>query len=79
MTKWDKMIQEVKEEFDNAERQHGKMSSFHHGESVIREEYEELWEQVKKRAADRDKDNMRRECIQIAASALHFITDLLDK
>jgi hypothetical protein len=51
--------------------------STHHGYAVMLEEVDELWDEVRKRAAARDKDNMRRECVQIAAMAIRFIEELL--
>ena len=71
------LLSEVSEEYVRALRVHGPMPSAHAGESIIREEYEELWDQVKLHSSKRDSQLMKRECIQIAASAIHFITDVL--
>jgi hypothetical protein len=52
---------------------HGPMHSPHEGHSVLREEFEELWEEVRKRHPDKAK--MRAEAIQVAAMAIRFVQD----
>ena len=49
-------------------------NSPHEGISVIREEFEELWDEVKKR--DHDKATMRKEAKHLDAMALRFSVDL---
>jgi hypothetical protein len=53
-------------------------ASAHEGESVIREEFEELVRWVRERPAARDHALARRECVQIAAMAMRFAEDLCD-
>jgi NTP pyrophosphatase (non-canonical NTP hydrolase) len=48
----------------------------HEGISVIKEEYEELWDEIKKKPAKRSKKRMREEAVQLAAMAIRFIADL---
>lgn len=72
------IVEEAALEYAAAEATKGKFNSFHQGISVIREEFEELWDEVKKRSVNRDKDAMRREAVQIIAATMHFIKDLLE-
>lgn len=55
------------------------MHSAHEGAAVIREEYDELWEEVC-RGGDqvRRTEKMRKEAIQLAAMALRFVLDVCD-
>jgi hypothetical protein len=50
------------------------MHSAHEGISVLREEFEELWDEVKMKHPDVDK--MRSEVIQVGAMALAFLLEV---
>ena len=75
--KLDNILEAVHDELIRAERLHGKFNSIHEGYAVLLEEVDELWDQVKLKTSKRDPDNMRTECIQIAAMAARFYVDLL--
>ena len=59
-------------ELIRATRKFGPFASTHEGWAVIREEVDELWEAIKAKA---DTDTLRREAIQVGASALRFLVD----
>lgn len=63
----------VLEELHSAIRKHPVFNSPHEGWAVIKEEEEELWDEVKRR--DIDVVAMRKEAIQVAAMAIRFLTD----
>lgn len=46
-------------------------NSMHEGSAVIQEEFEELWEAVKRN----DRENARKEAVQVAAMAVRFLLD----
>lgn len=71
-------LEMVSAELDWACENHKPFNSAHEGYAVILEEVEELWDEVKKKRAERSVEAMRMECIQIAAMALRFIQDVLD-
>lgn len=54
----------------------GCFNSAHEGFAVLKEEVDELWDEVRTR--DRDMQAMREEAIQVAAMALRFIEDVCD-
>ncbi len=62
-------------ELHDAEQQYVPFPTPMHGISVIREEFEELWELLREKDALRDKDAMRREAVQVAAMCVRFIID----
>ena len=57
------------------------MNSPHEAEAVIREEFEEYWEEVKKHNLFRNRDtrpHQREELIQLAAMCVRAIYDTID-
>lgn len=51
-------------------------NSDHEAYAVILEEVDELWEEVKKKKADRDQQKLYQEAIQIAATAYAYALQL---
>ena len=70
----------IANEFIDAVEKHGfpYFNSYHEGYAVIKEELDELWEEVKK-YPKQDNENLKKEAIQIGAMALRFVYDLLDR
>jgi hypothetical protein len=64
----------VLDEFEKARRKFPAFNSGHEGWAVLREEVDELWDEVKKREPDPDK--LRHEAIQVAAMALRFVVEV---
>lgn len=54
------------------------MVNAHHGWGLLREEVDELWDEVKLKTENRDPVKMRKEAVQVAAMALMFIIDVCD-
>lgn len=69
-----KILMEVHEELDRATAKFGPFLSAHEGYAIIKEEVDELWDEIKK--GDRQPELMRKEAIQIAAMAVRFVLDL---
>ncbi len=68
--------EEVSDALDAAIAKHRPMNSPHEGHSVIREEFEELWEHV--RADTGRTPAARKEAIQVAAMGLRYVLDLCE-
>lgn len=70
----------IGDEFVRAVEEHGfpTFHSYHEGYAVLKEELDELWEEVKK-YPKQNKFKLKEEAIQIGAMALRFIYDLLEK
>lgn len=73
------ILMEVMEEYRNASLKFKPFNSAHEGYAVIKEEVDELWEEVKKKKSDRKDTAMRAEALQIAAMGLRFVLDVCDK
>ncbi|MFI5157061.1 MAG: hypothetical protein ACHQEM_12795 [Chitinophagales bacterium] len=73
----EKVIADIRQEFERATAEHGKFNSAHEGYAVLLEEIDELWKEVKKRQDKRDNLKMRNEAIQVATMAIRFIVDVL--
>jgi hypothetical protein len=68
---------EVVDELKSATDKFGAFASAHEGWAVIREEVDELWDEVKSKNGT--KESMRKEAIQIAAMAMRFVMDVCDR
>lgn len=70
---------EIEIECKNAMFNWPEFHSAHEGFAVLAEEVDELWEIVRQKPKDRTLAKMKTECIQIAAMALRFATEICDK
>lgn len=66
-------LYEVARELDAARRGHADMHSPHEGFAVLKEEVDELWEEVRRR--NRSPRALREEALQVAAMAVRFLVD----
>jgi hypothetical protein len=71
-----KALRELTEEYHRATSNYPPMHSYHEGISVIEEEYDELWDEIKLKPSKRDPKRLREEAKQVAAMALRFMIDL---
>jgi len=69
-------IKQIIEEFYRAIKLHEPFNSVHEGIAVIEEEYDELWDEIKKKDSKRDIDALRKEASQVAAMGMRFMVDL---
>lgn len=63
-------------ELESARIKHFPINSSHEGYSVILEELEEFWEEVRKKRSERSRDKMVAELVQIAAMAQRTAEDV---
>jgi hypothetical protein len=75
----DEAVEEVAMELYRAVRLFGPFKNGHEGWAVIREEVDELWDEVKNNKRPDHVERQRKEAIQIAAMALRFVVDLGSK
>lgn len=73
----DALLEEIKEEYKYAVVHFDEFNSAHEGYAVIKEELDELWDEVKKKCNSKKK--MRKEALQIAAMGMRFIVDVCKK
>lgn len=79
------VLLEVGNELNSAREHHADMHSAHEGWAVIKEELDELWEEVRTNTHNSvehiklRKESMRAEALQVAAMAIRFIEDVCDK
>ena len=72
------ILSKIEDECYKGIEQHGEFNSLHEGWAVLYEEVDELWEEVRKKKAFRSAENIKTECIQIAAMALKIVVSLED-
>lgn len=73
----DEIMQLMKSELWRALDKHKRVfNSRHEGYAVIKEELEELWDEIK---ADADWSECEKEAVQLGAMAMRFLLELKDK
>lgn len=72
----DKALSLVIQEYGKATNSYGPMASAHEGYAVLKEELDELWDEIKKNPQKRDDAQMQKEAIQVAAMAIRFLVDV---
>lgn len=77
MTKVDSILSAVKEEYQSAASRYPRMRSAHEGFAILREEVDELWDEIKHNDATRSHTHMKREAVQVAAMAVRFLHDVI--
>jgi hypothetical protein len=70
------ILDDVKAEVARAVNKYPPMNSAHEGWAVLWEEVDELWDEVRAKQGKRSLDDMRTECIQVAAMAVRFAMDI---
>lgn len=73
----DDVLEQVRRQVIKAMTKHRSMASPHEGASVIREEYEELWDHVK--ADTGQTHEAAQEALQVAAMGVRYVYDLILK
>lgn len=77
----DRVLYDIDAEVCEAVEAFPPMNSAHEGWAVIKEELDELWEDVRRKNDGSDPTrtaDMRKEAIQVAAMATRFIIDICD-
>jgi hypothetical protein len=72
-------IQTVVDEYCRAIQKFGPFNSAHEGYAIIKEELDELWDEVKKKQGERELDSLKNESMQVAAMGLRFLIDVAQK
>jgi hypothetical protein len=73
-----KAITAVLNELNVATQLHGPFHSAHEGYAVIKEELDELWDEIKLKSSERNPVNLREEAVQVAAMAIRFLVDIAE-
>jgi NTP pyrophosphatase (non-canonical NTP hydrolase) len=71
-------IEDVVRELNLARDAYPEFNSAHEGYAVLKEEVDELWDEIKKKPSQRDPEALRKEAIQVAAMALRFLEDVCE-
>lgn len=74
----DQIFLDVDDEVSAAVAKFPAFNSAHEGFSVLAEEVDELWDEVKAKQGARDLARLRKEAVQVAAMAIRFILDVCD-
>lgn len=72
----DSALADVRAEILRAMDKFPPFNSAHEGYAVIKEELDELWQEIKQQQPARSLADMRVEAIQVAAMATRFVCDL---
>ena len=67
---------EIKQEYEKASKKFPNFHSTHEGYAVIKEELDELWDNIKNNTS---KELLKEEAIQVGAMALRFLIDCCEE
>ena len=71
-----KTLEAIKAEYEWAIAHHKTFNSAHEGYAIIKEEFDELWEEIRKKDAVRSKAAMAEEAIHTSAMLLRFLVEI---
>ncbi|MFW6149830.1 MAG: hypothetical protein ACOC6D_08225 [Atribacterota bacterium] len=74
MNSWEELLDRVTKEYQKAISKFSTFNTAHEGYAIIKEELDELWDEIKKKNSD--SEAMGKEALQVATMALRFITDI---
>ena len=77
--KLNKAVSELYDELERALKSYPPFNTQHEGYAVIKEELDELWEEIRKKPTVRSKKRMREEAIQVAAMGIRFALDICEE
>ena len=66
-----RMLRAIFDECERGTEKHGDFASLHEGYAVIKEEFDELWDEIKER--DYSLERLEEEATQVAAMAFKFL------
>lgn len=72
----DKAIEMIREEYEKAISEHEPFHSAHEGYGVIKEEFDELWDEIRKKESARSKEAMTLEAVQTCATLIRFLVEI---
>lgn len=72
MNTWEDLRNDIEAEYTNATHKFPKFNSYHEGYAVLKEEMDELWNEIK---GEQRNTILKDEAIQVAAMAIRFIID----
>ncbi len=72
MNTWDNLRNDIEAEYSDAIHSFPPFNSYHEGFAVLKEEIDELWDEIK---GEQRKNELLKEAKQVAAMAIRFIID----
>ena len=72
----DKVVTEFYEEINFGIKKFGNYNSYHEAYAVIKEEFDELWDELKVNADNRDLNKVYKEAIQVAATSYRLAEEI---
>jgi len=70
------IVKDMLAEFHRASKLYPNFHSNHEGYAVIKEEVDELWDEIKKSKDVRGNDRIRQELIQVGAMVMRYLNNL---
>lgn len=71
-----KALHMVYEEYQKAIAKHERFHNAHEGYAVIKEEFDELWDEIRKKESARSKEAMTLEAVQTCATLIRFLVEI---
>ena len=72
----DEALKQIENEYLRASDLYSDLHSNHEGYAVIKEELDELWNEIKKSKETKGNKNIRKELVQIGAMVIRYLDNL---
>ena len=72
------IFEAITREINRATDMHGPINGLHEGYAIILEEFEEFWDEVKKKQKERHQADWVKELIEVAAMCVRTIQDVTE-
>jgi hypothetical protein len=70
------ILAEMMKEYESAKAEYSPFTSHHEGWAVIKEQLDEVWDEIKKKRGTKSQEKIMKEVLHVGAMSLRFLMEL---